>query len=97
MTTESTWQVIIAERGFIFAGRVSREGDRIVIEDAYMVRRFSLESKDGLGGLASSGPRKATDDILDPQPTTRIHVLAVIGSIDCNDVAWSKWHAKVSK
>lgn len=61
---EHPWTIIIGERGFIFAGRVHRDGDKVVIEDAYFVRRYSLETKDGLGGLAMRSPKK-DNDVLD--------------------------------
>lgn len=90
------WQIVIADKGFIFAGRVSREADLVVIRDAFTVRRYSLNTHDGLGGLADRAPQKE-NDILDAQPTTRTHVLSVVGSIDCNGDAWDAWHAKLVK
>jgi hypothetical protein len=95
-TTEHPWQIVIAERGFIFAGRVTREADNVVIRDAFTVRRYSLNTHDGLGGLAGRAPQK-DNDVLDAQPTTRVHVLAMIAAIDCDDAAWSKWHAQLVK
>lgn len=94
---ENLWTIVVAERGFIFVGRCHRESDKVVIEDAYTIRRFSLETKDGLGGLASHGPRAKSNDVLDAQPTTKVHVLGVIAEIDCDQAAWSKWHAKARK
>jgi hypothetical protein len=85
------WKIIIAERGWIFAGRIGREGDYVVLHDAYNVRRFSLETKDGLGGLAMRAPTPRNDE-MDALTKTRIHVLCVIADIDCNDEAWKAWH-----
>lgn len=91
------WTVIVAERGFIYVGRTHREGDQIIIESAYGIRRFSLQTQDGLGGLATRAPQK-DNDILDPTPTVRIYVFGVIATIDCPDQeAWSNWHAAQSK
>ena len=90
----SDWSITIAERGFIFAGRSERDGDRVVIRDCCNVRRFSLLTKDGLGGLAMRGPGSSDNDALDAQPTTRVHVLAVVAEIECDQAAWDAWHAK---
>lgn len=92
---QNQWQIIVAERGFIFAGRVSREGDYVVIRDAFNIRRYSLQTHDGIGGLAAEGPRSKDNDILDAQPTTRIYVLAVIAHVECNGESWDKWHRKL--
>lgn len=92
------WSIVIADRGFVFAGRVTREADRIRIDDCYNIRRWSLETKDGIGGIAESGPRAATNDILDRWPVTRVHILSIVGECECpNQEAWESWHAKISK
>jgi hypothetical protein len=90
------WTIVIADKGFVFAGRVTREHDQFVICDAFTVRRYSLTTHDGLGGLAMRGPQK-DNDVLDAQPTTKVHVLASIGTIDCDYDAWSSWHEKLTK
>lgn len=96
--TEHPWMIVIGERGFIFAGRVHREGDQVVIDDAYTVLRFSHETKDALGGLAERGPTKEpSNDSLAAQPRTRVPVTAVLADIECNEEAWNKWHAKNPK
>lgn len=92
----SEWAIVIAERGFIFAGKPERDGDKVAIRECYGVRRFSLVKKDGLGGLAMRGP-VAENDVLDAQPTTRVHVIAVVAEIECNQDAWNAWHAKQMK
>ena len=97
MSNETTWSIVVAERGFIFAGRISRDGDKVKLEDCFCVRRFSLVKKDGLGGLARRGPGSTENDVLDAQPITRVHVLGVIAEIECDQAAWDKWHAKRSK
>jgi len=99
MTASDTkWSIVIAEHGFVFAGRISREADMIVIREGYNVRRWSLVHKDGLGGLAKRGPQEkvggADNDIMDPITTTRIHVLAMVGIFECPNVeVWDTWHA----
>ncbi len=88
--TPPNWQIVIAERGWIYVGRTSREGDLVVITDAQNVRRWGTSK--GLGELSANGPLAKTQ--LDPYGTVRIHVLAVIGALDCNDAIWDAWLAK---
>ena len=40
------------------------------------------------------GPGSSDNDALDAQPTTRVHVLAVVAEIECDQAAWDAWHAK---
>ena len=86
--------IVIAERGWIYVGRVSRDGDMVVIRDCYNIRRWG--TTEGLGELARLGPRQ--DTLLDRYGTVRIHVLAVIGQISDDDTqrVWDAWYAKQS-
>lgn len=88
------WNIIIGERGWIFAGRTHRDGDKVVIDDAYVVRRFSLKTQDGIGGLAQRGPTK-DNDVLDAAPCgVKVGVFAVLADFACDQDAWTTWHAK---
>lgn len=78
-------QIIIAAERWIFVGHVQREGDQVVIANAQNIRRWG--TTEGLGQLARKGPQ--ADTILDDYGTVRIHVLAVVGAIDCDEAAWS--------
>lgn len=87
------WTMICTMQAFIFVGQVHRDGDLIVVENCYNVRRYSLNTKDGFGGLALRTPIK-DNDILDACPTTTIGVFAVVNHQHIPDQAgWSKWHA----
>lgn len=91
------WTIIVAERGWIYAGKFRREADRVVLDNAYVVRRFSLETKDGLGGLADRGPKK-DNDVLDAAPRgIGVGVFAVISDFPCNQDAWEAWHVATAK
>lgn len=95
--SENPWTIIIAERGWIYVGRLLRNGDRIVLHDAYVVRRFCLETKDGIGMLGVRGPKK-DNDVLDPAPLgIGVYTFAVIGDFACDQDAWTKWHDAQSK
>lgn len=80
-------QIIIAQRGWVFVGDVERSGDDVTISDAKCIRRWGTTN--GLGQLALHGPQKNT--VLDDVGTVRLHALAVVASLDCEE---SKWVAK---
>ena len=71
-------QIVIAQRGWVFVGDVTRTESEVVIENAAVVRRWGTNR--GLGQIASEGPTSST--ILDPCPTVRIHPLSVVASMD---------------
>ena len=72
-------QIVIAQRGWVFVGSVTRTENEVVIEEAAVVRRWGTTA--GLGQLAAKGP--TADTRLDPCPTVRIHPLAVVAMMDC--------------
>lgn len=78
-------QIVIAQRGWVFVGDVTRNGDDVTIENASNIRRWGTTK--GLGELAAKGPRGETK--LDPCPTVRLHALAVIATLDCAEEAWN--------
>lgn len=73
-------QIVIAQRGWVFVGNVTRTENEVLIEDAAVVRRWGTTR--GLGQLAAEGPTERT--ILDPCPTVRIHPLAIVATMDCD-------------
>ena len=93
MDKQSSWQIIIAERGWVYVGKVARDGDLTVITECHNIRRWGTSK--GLGELALEGPRPETQ--LDHYGTVRIHVLAVCGAIECDDAVWSAWREKQAK
>ena len=87
----SDYNIIIAERGWVYIGKTRREGDQIVIEDCFNIRRWGTTK--GLGELAMNGP--TSDSVIDYYGVVRVHVLAIAGgSIDANDEVWRSWIAK---
>lgn len=77
-------QIIIAQRGWVFVGDVTTTGDNVVIENAQCIRRWGTTK--GLGELATNGPTKST--VLDSMGTVRLHALAVVAAIDCEEGKW---------
>ena len=79
-------QIAILDRGFVFVGNVSIEGDWLLIADAQNVRRWGTTN--GLGELASKGPLK--DTVLDASGMVRVPLRALIGLIECEVASWKK-------
>lgn len=77
-------QIVIAQRGWVFVGDVDRSGDDVTISNAKCIRRWGTTR--GLGELAKSGPQRQT--VLDDMGTVRLHALAVVASLDCEDSKW---------
>jgi hypothetical protein len=78
-------RIVIAQRGWVFVGRVSREEHEVVVRDAKNIRRWG--TKKGLGELWS-GPKTVT--VLDEAGTVRLHPLQVIAQIDVDQKSWEK-------
>lgn len=66
-------QIIIAQRGWVFVGDVTRSGDDVTINDAQCIRRWGTTK--GLGQLATEGPTRNT--VLDPTGSRRAQVLRI--------------------
>lgn len=79
------FRIVIAQRGWVYVGRVDDSGDQVVITDARVVRRWGTTA--GLGQLAEHGPQLNT--VLDPAGTVRIHQLAVVAQIDAEEAVWA--------
>ena len=77
-------QIVIAQRGWVFVGDVSLDGDDVTINQAQCIRRWGTTK--GLGEIAANGPTKST--VLDDMGTVRLHVLSVVASIDCEAGKW---------
>ena len=79
-------RIIVAQRGWVFIGRiVNVTDDEITLEDA--ANFGSWGTSGGLGQLAKSGPTDSTK--IFPAGTVRIHPLAVVASIDCDESVWA--------
>jgi hypothetical protein len=81
-------QIIIAQRGWVFVGDVERSGDDVTVTNAQCIRRWGTTK--GLGQIAKSGPTKTT--VLDDMGTVRLHTLAVVAAIDCEESKWLAAH-----
>lgn len=78
-------QIAVLERGFVYVGKVSRQGDDLIIVEASNVRRWGTTR--GLGQLASEGPQPNTK--LDPTPTVTAPLAKLVHLIDCEPSKWA--------
>jgi hypothetical protein len=77
-------QIVILDRGWVYVGNVTIEGNWCVIQNAKCVRRWGTD--DGLGQLASKGPQPETK--LEVTGTVKANMRAVIGLIGCEASKW---------
>lgn len=84
-------RILVLQRGWIIVGNVhdDPESDELTITKSAAIRLWGTTK--GLGEIALNGPTSKT--VLDPAGTCRVHRLAVVLSIDCEE---SKWATKLS-
>ena len=75
--------IVVLDRGFVYVGKVTVDGDWCIIESAKNIRKWGTTK--GLGELVN-GPTKTTE--LDTVGTVRSPMRAVISIIDTKDEAW---------
>ncbi len=80
-------QIVVLDRGFVYVGIVSINGDVMTIMNALCVRRWGTSK--GLGEIASKGPQENTK--LDLGGTIRAPISAVIHLIDCDPISWADY------
>jgi len=79
-------QIVILDRGFVFVGDVSTDGEWVTIDNAKNVRRWGTSQ--GLGELAARGPQPETK--LDMGGTIKAPQRALIGMIACEAESWKR-------
>lgn len=85
MAKKSPLRIVVLHRGWVVMGRVSATKDEVTITDASTIRRWGTTT--GLGQLARDG--KQPNTVLDACPTVRVHPLAIIQQMDCNEKKWA--------
>ena len=85
MENKTTKTIAILDRGWVFVGDVSREGDTINIKNASCVRYWGTTK--GIGQLALEGPLKDTK--LDLAGTVEVPIGSVVALIACDEKAWA--------
>ena len=81
---DSPVRIVIAQRGWVFVGRYSVDGDHVVLDQAKIVRKWGTTK--GLGELAA-GPLSST--VLDPAGRVELHQLAVVATIAADADQWA--------
>lgn len=77
-------QIVVLDRGFVYAGRAAIADGFITITKAQCVRRWGTSK--GLGELAAEGPK--THTVLDDAGTIVAPVSALVHLIACEAAAW---------
>lgn len=85
-TPRESLKIVVCQRGWVFVGRCQLQGDELVVRDARNIRRWGTTA--GLGQLALEGPQPET--ILDDAGTVRVHQLAVVLTLDCEEEKWNR-------
>jgi hypothetical protein len=84
---EKVIKIVAAQRGWVYVGEYSTEGNSVILTNAKCIRRWGTPGK-GLGQLALEGPQPNT--MLDQAGTFRIHELAVVFTLDTTQALWAK-------
>jgi len=81
------YQIVVADRGWVYAGHVTTTDKGIVITNAQCIRRCGTDEKrPGIGYLAANGPTEKT--VLEPSGVVRIHTHAIIATLDSDEEKW---------
>ena len=78
-------RIVILQRGWVVVGRVATVDGEVVISDASVIRRWGTTR--GLGEIAAGGPTDET--VLDPCGVVRVHPLAIVAQMQCEEGAWT--------
>jgi hypothetical protein len=82
--TDGDIKIVVLDRGFVYVGRVSDDGDYIIIKNAKNIRYWGTSK--GLGELVN-GPLSGTK--LDNVGTVRAPSRALISMIDVEQAKWN--------
>lgn len=80
----SNIKIVILQRGWVFIGRYSEDGDNCHLDNAYVIRIWGTTK--GLGQLALEG--KASGTKLDKAGSVDFHKLTVVAKIDARPDLW---------
>jgi len=77
-------KIVILQRGWVYIGKFSQEGDMCTLTNAYNIRRWGTER--GLGELALEGKKENTQ--LDEVGKVTFHILTSVALLDVNEDVW---------
>ncbi len=84
-TVLSGFSIVVLDRGFVYVGNVTHDGEWCVITDARNIRYWG--TTEGLGELARKGPLAKTR--LDVVGMVRCSARAVISLIETDSKLWN--------
>jgi hypothetical protein len=79
-------KIVILQRGWVFIGEFSQDGQNCKLENACNIRRWGTSV--GLGQLALSGKQPETK--LDKVGTVSFHELTTVAIMDCDQTLWKQ-------
>lgn len=82
----SNIKIVILQRGWVFIGRWSEQGDMCALDNAYTIRVWGTSK--GLGELALEGKQSATK--LDKAGHVEFHKLTTVAVINATEALWDK-------
>lgn len=82
----SNIKIVILQRGWVFIGRWSEDGDKCALDNAYVIRRWG--TTDGLGELALGG--KNSDTKLDKAGRVEFHRLTIVATLNAKEELWER-------
>ena len=77
-------KIVILQRGWVAIGRWQQDGQRVVLSDASIIRKWGTTK--GLPQLAVEGKQSGT--VLDPAGTMEFHELTVVAAINVDESKW---------
>lgn len=81
----SNIKIVILQRGWVFIGRYSEDGDQCFLDNAYLIRRWGTTN--GLGELALEGKKANTK--LDKAGRVEFHRLTVVATLNAKEELWN--------
>jgi hypothetical protein len=83
-TVLTGFAIVVCDRGFVYVGQITHDGEFAVIEGARNIRFWGTTA--GLGELALNGPTSKTK--LDLVGIVRVPARAIINIIDTEATKW---------
>jgi hypothetical protein len=80
----SGWNIVILDRGFVYVGFATIEGDWVLVREAQNIRRWGTQQ--GLVQLAKEGPQSNT--VLDPAGVVRAPLSSLVGLVQTEGSLW---------
>jgi hypothetical protein len=84
--TNSNIKIVVLQRGWVFIGRYTEDGDNCALDNAYVIRTWGTSK--GLGELALEGKQSSTK--LDKAGRVEFHKLTIVATLNAKEELWDK-------